>query len=466
MKEKLLQKLEAYCPTACAMHMPGHKRNVQAAYYLKRLSADIDITEIDGFDNLHSPEGIIKDSMSRASKVFGSKQTYYLVGGTTCGILAAIFACTNWNDKVIISRNCHKSVYNAVALRQLQPVYILPEVLQGGISGEITPALVKRAFKENPDAKAMVITSPTYEGVVSDIMAISEIAHSFGAVVIVDQAHGAHFGFGYDFPDSAVNNGADIVIQSLHKTLLSLTQTALLHVCSDRINCTWVQNQLSVFQTSSPSYLLLASIDGCIHELEENLDRYFITWRDCLDMFYNGCGELKNLKLFDYPGRDRSKIVILTNNAGITGVDLMEKLRNEYNVELEMASVNYALAMTGMGDTKESLNTLCKALLQIDKQIEKSEAVMDKLTAVTVPEMALLPWQTQQIEGEYVDLSQAKGRVSLEYVWAYPPGIPVLVPGEIINQDVIRLVFQYVSGGIEMKSNSGFLPEKIFVLKM
>jgi arginine/lysine/ornithine decarboxylase len=464
MDESLLEKLENYCPGAVPMHMPGHKRNDSAAPYLKKLSADIDITEIDGFDNLHCPEGVLRDSMERAAAVWSSKKAFFLVGGSSAGILASIFAVTGWHDKVIMARNCHKAVYNGVNLRQLEPVYILPQMLDGAIAGEITAESVKNAFEENKDAKVLILTSPTYEGVVSDIAAISQIAHRYGAIVIVDEAHGAHLGFGYGFPDSAINCGGDIVVQSLHKTMLSLTQTAMLHVCSDRVDTKRIAQQLAVFQTSSPSYLLMASIDGCVRDLEKNGHDRFARWRGALDIFYEKCAELEKLRLFDYPHRDRSKLVVLTAAAGMTGSFLAEKLRREYSVELEMASLGYAVAMTGMGDSEKNLNIFANALLEIDRNAGKN--VITAEFQAFIPRRTMLPWQTENADGEFVQLSQSVGRTSLEYVWAYPPGIPMIVPGEVIEEQSLQLLYAYKCGQVELKSTCGGMPEKIFVLKM
>ncbi|MCC8098209.1 MAG: aminotransferase class V-fold PLP-dependent enzyme, partial [Eubacterium sp.] len=254
----LKERLESI--SSYPFHMPGHKRNTEL---FKNDIFKYDFTEIEGTDDLHHPTEILKQCMDYAADVYGTKKTYFLVNGSTCGLLAAVSAHTDIGDTVLIARNCHKSVYNAVFLRNLRPVYISPPVTGEGISGGISPEEVEKALKA-ASAKAFVMVSPTYEGIVSDVKAISEVCRKYGCVLIVDEAHGAHFSFYGKFPKSTIESGADIVIQSLHKTLPSLTQTALLHICSERADRDKTEKYLSIYQSSSPSYILLSSIDSCI----------------------------------------------------------------------------------------------------------------------------------------------------------------------------------------------------------
>ena len=235
-------------------HMPGHKR--------KSLSFpnpyEIDITEIDGFDNLHYATGMIKEAEVRGAELYHSKRCFFLVNGSTCGLLAAISAATRRGDKVLVARNCHKAVYHALYMNELQAEYLYPSITKNGIQGQITAEQVQESLYENPDAVAVILTSPTYEGIVSDVAKIAEVCHEHGIPLIVDEAHGAHFGFGGGFPENAVKLGADAVIMSLHKTLPSFTQTALLHLTSDLIDEKRVERYLSIYETSSPSYIFMA----------------------------------------------------------------------------------------------------------------------------------------------------------------------------------------------------------------
>ena len=260
------QKLLRYSQSNCyPFHMPGHKR---APLEFPNPYA-IDITEIDGFDNLHYAQGILKDAQNRAAELYGAQETFYLINGSTAGILSAVSAALPRLGTMLMSRNSHRSVYHAAFLRELETVYLLPAATKFGISGSVSPAHVAQALEDLPQISAVFITSPTYDGVVSDIRTIAEIVHAYHLPLIVDEAHGAHFSFSETFPESALDCGADLVIHSLHKTLPSLTQTALLHVNSDRIDKTALRRFLSIYQSSSPSYLLMASIEQCMRFLKE-----------------------------------------------------------------------------------------------------------------------------------------------------------------------------------------------------
>ena len=249
------------------MHMPGHKRRGSPSG--ENLPFALDVTEVEGMDDLHDAHGILAEGMARAAALYGSDRAFYLVGGSTVGILAAIRAAVRPGDAVILARNCHRSVYHAAELCRLRPHYLMPSAeLDFGVCASVSPDALARALEDCPDARLAVITSPTYEGVISDVAALASLCHKRGIPLLVDQAHGAHLGFG-GLPAGAVAVGADLVVQSLHKTLPSLTQTALLHVSGNRIDSAAVERQLSVFETSSPSYPLMASIDRCVRRMDK-----------------------------------------------------------------------------------------------------------------------------------------------------------------------------------------------------
>ena len=254
-------------------HMPGHKRNQESWLTFDFPNPfSIDITEIDGFDNLHHPEGILKESMEWASEVYGSDKTWYLVNGSTCGILSSICGTVRPGGRILMSRNCHKSAYHGVILMDAKVSYIYPQIIEDmGIQGGILPEDVENSLDRYPDTEAVLIVSPTYDGIVSDVEKIAKIVHAHGIPLIVDEAHGAHFSFGNGvFPKSAIQCGADLVIQSVHKTLPSFTQTALLHGQKGRIDIDRVERYLQMFQTSSPSYIFMAGIEQCIYEMSQN----------------------------------------------------------------------------------------------------------------------------------------------------------------------------------------------------
>lgn len=466
--EGLLKKLNDYCPGAVPMHMPGHKRNVKLAPYLQQLGADVDITEINDFDDLHDADGVIAEGMERAARLWGAKRSFFCVNGSTGGILAAVFAALDDGDELVCARNCHKAVYNALELRRAKPHFLFPEREEfSGTDCIVTAKAVEEMLDKYPKAKAVIITSPTYEGVVSDVAAIAAAAHERGAVLIVDEAHGAHLGFGWGFPDGAVKAGADIVVQSLHKTLPSLTQTAMVHVCGDRVDGGKLERSLAVFETSSPSYLLMSSIDSCVRLLEENSDKLFAAWKRNISLFKQVTSDLKHLrvmektdKMFDF---DPSKLVISTRGTNINGRELMRRLRDKYAIELEMAASEHVIAMTGMGDTEDNLQVLATAVWEIDRYLEKVD--VPEPPVLTPPERSCFNWEAAASERENVDISAAAGRVSAEYVWAYPPGIPLLIPGEVIGEDFEQLIKSREQAGISMKSTFSALPQKIYVLK-
>ena len=288
----LIDDLEEYAQSDYyPFHMPGHKRKSLAFPN----PYEIDITEIDGFDNLHHATGIIKEAEVRGAELYHSKRCFFLVNGSTCGLLAAISAVTRRGDKVLVARNCHKAVYHALYMNELQAEYLYPSITKNGIQGQITVEQVQESLYENPDAVAVILTSPTYEGIVSDVAKIAEVCHEHGIPLIVDEAHGAHFGFGGGFPENAVKLGADAVIMSLHKTLPSFTQTALLHLTSDRIDEKRVERYLSIYETSSPSYIFMAGMDACIRLVTENGQKLFADYRNRLTDFYKKTADLQYL---------------------------------------------------------------------------------------------------------------------------------------------------------------------------
>ena len=436
------------------MHMPGHKGRKK----LSGIDSSLDITEITGFDNRHNADGIIKKSMEIASKKWGSEKSYYLVNGSTCGLLSAVRALTKRGDKVIVARNAHKSVFNAIELCGLHPVFIMPSVIEEwNIFGSVTENSVKKALEENDGVKLVIITSPTYEGVISDIASISKLVHKHNALLLVDEAHGAHLGF-KPFTDGAVKNGADVVIESLHKTLDAPTQTAIMH-CGKNIDFKKIERQLSVFETSSPSYAFLSSIDRCVRELNGNS---FVNWAKAIDEFYEKSQAFSNIKvlgncfknyseIFDY---DKTKIVIYPENELKDGYTLFEVLRKECNIECEMATGGFVLALTGAGDDKKTIRKLYKALLKIDssnnyKNRTQSVFLYENPIIKTTPEKA------SEGESEIVNLTESHGRVSAEYVWAYPPGIPIVIPGEEIPDILINIDEATLC---HLKSEEGILP--------
>ena len=453
--ETLFEKLQKN--NKLPMHMPGHKRKNYP--YLKGM-AELDITEIEGFDNLHNPKGVLLKSMEKAADLRGAKSAFYLVNGSTCGILAAVCALLSRGDKAIVSRNCHKSVYNAIETAGAEAIFVYPQMSERyGIAGSISAADVEKVVSGNPDIKLVIVTSPTYEGVISDIEGICDVAHKRGIPVLVDAAHGAHLGFG-GFSKSATAQGADISVESLHKTLPSLTQTAICYLSGDIVKSEKIAEKLAVFETSSPSYILLSSIDGCINEMKKV--SAFKKWNENLDFFYSEAKKLKNIELLgketEFFGLDKSKIVLFPKNQ--SGGALAEFLRAE-NIEPEMAAPDHVICMTGAGDTKGSIKKLLKTLFKADK-IEKTYKKAPFILKFS-QNRALSIVDAKKSEKTLCDLKNAVGRISAGYVWAYPPGVPVLVPGEVISAEISEELSAYKKSGIVILGD--IKKDEIFVVK-
>ncbi len=451
----LRERLKTYgAGNAYPFHMPGHKRQKPQG---SLFPYEIDITEIDGFDNLHHAEGVLAEAMERAAKLWNSRKSYFLVNGSSAGLLAGIRALTKRGDKVLLARGCHRAVYHAIELSGLHPVYMQAEwVEEMQISGSIQPETVEKHLQENPECKLVILTSPTYEGVVSDIAAIAKIVHRYGAYLLVDEAHGAHLGFSEGFPDTAVRLGADVVVQSLHKTLPCPTQTAILHVCTEQVDVTEVSRQLSVFQTSSPSYVFMAEIDGCISLLERERKSLFATYEKRLASFYEKMEKLKYIRLCQPEvsslvfGHDRGKLLFFTGNCNLSGVELADLLREKYELEMEMSLSLHTLAMTSIFDTDEGMERLAKAILEIDKEVIPAKQPLAKGQMV-LPQMVCGMEEALQGKTTEVMLGDSLGKIAADFLWAYPPGIPLVAPGEQISEDVLAQAFYMQKNGVNVQ---------------
>ncbi len=435
-------------------HMPGHKRKGLGlcSHVMK-----YDITEISGADNLHHPEGIIRESMDLLKQVYDTEESWYLVGGSSLGILAAIGSVCHAEDTIIVARNCHQAVYHAIDLFRLHAVYVEPDLdKESNIALSIDPEKLRKVLGEHPRAKAVVVTSPTYEGVVSDIRSISKITEARDTVLIVDEAHGAHFAFSSELPESAIQCGADLVVQSIHKTLPAMTQTALLHLCSGRVDPAAVNERLRMLETSSPSYILLASAEMSVLSLYENPHR-MADYVQRIHRFRRKCGKLKQIKLF-YPqynevsGYDCGKLVFFCRGHGDF---LFRRLSEEYGIESEMRTVDYVLLMTSVADEEADLDRLYRALCDLDIDIgrERSGKEVEKIadTVDRVPARIVFPaWACREKAREKVLLGDSGGRICADYIFLYPPGIPLLVPGEKISEEILEKISSYLYNGFDV----------------
>lgn len=493
-KEKqpgLLERLTEYAGSdAYPFHMPGHKRR-EITDGIPGGFPDpygIDITEIDGFDNLHHAEGILKDAMDEAAAIYGTDRSWYLVNGSTCGILSAVFATTENGGKILTARNCHKAVYHAICLNRLEAEYLYPEeITEFGINGGIRAEDVRKALEKDAmhcagnsgdvrgkitKIQAVLITSPTYEGVVSDIRAIADAAHEYGIPLIVDEAHGAHLEYAdqcHSFPKSALEYGADIVIQSLHKTLPCFTQTAILHVKGKLVDQDRVSRYLSMFQTSSPSYLFMAGMERCIRYMDGDGRNEMVRYEKRLERFMERMEGLQVLEVLDreicgkyrtVAGWDPSKIVVSTMRAeDFHGEELAETLRRKYHLEMEMTAPEYVIAMTSLMDTEEGFERLGTALLEIDgalrrrtesgrKEKAASETPEGLESKLSHPVRRMLICEAMDADTERTAFQDTVGKVSAEFVYLYPPGIPIIAPGEVFTDAIVEKIMAYKAAGL------------------
>ena len=446
--KRIYDRLEEYSrQDYYGFHMPGHKRNTKIMGI--DLPYGIDITEIEGFDDLHHADGILKEAQERAARVFGAGETHFLVNGSTVGILSGILGCTRKGDKVLIARHCHKSVYHAMYMNELVPRYLYPQTDgMGHMNGEILKTDVERALEREPDIRAVVIVSPNYDGVVSDVEGIADVAHAHGILLIVDEAHGAHFGFHPYFPERANRQGADVVINSLHKTLPSLTQTALLHMNGELVNRERVKRYLDMLQSSSPSYIFMASLDACVDILERKSEEIFEEYVTRLMRLRERLLKLKHLKLLSTEHYDPSKLVISVADAEMTSKELYQKLLCDYHLQMEMTAGTYVLAMTSVADTDEGFDRLVEALFAIDGELKGRQRKSGRgFGGYLRQEQIFTPYEIeerrQQGLEEEIPWKESEGKISMEYAYLYPPGSPVIVPGERICREAVELLAYY-----------------------
>lgn len=474
----LAERLQAHHEAGyLSLHMPGHKENTALAPYLACLRADLDITELPDFDDLHDPSGVLAQAMDRAAALWGSRRSYLQVNGSTGGLLAAIRAATRRGDKVLVARHCHKAVYHAIELCGLEPVFLVPPVESTfGIAASLPPEQVAAALEEHPDAALVIYPSPTYDGVVSDTAGICAAAHAKGVPVLVDEAHGAHLGFHPAFPPGAMSQGADLAVASLHKMLPSLTQTAVLHASGQRVPLPQVARQTGIFQSSSPSYLLLASMEGCIGLLEEQGEALFAAWARRLDAFDQAIQGLQHLQVLGHgalagvpvPGLfalDPAKLLLSTRRSALSGVELMQHLREDYKIEVEMALDHYAVAMTGLGTDDDMPQRLAQALLELDQKFgpAQEETPLPDLVGQLPPRRCSME-EAAMAPGGLTFLYDGLGKVSGESLWAYPPGIPLITPGEEITADLLETVEGLYRAGVRLVGTRGKPPFTIFAL--
>jgi arginine decarboxylase len=446
-------------------HIPGHKKGVGMDPEFRSFIGDnalsIDLINIAPLDDLHQPTGVIQEAQKLAADAFGADYTFFSVQGTSGAIMTMIMSVCSQGDKIIVPRNVHKSILAAIIFVGAKPVFISP-ARDGnlGIDHGITTRSVRRALEKHPDAKAVLVINPTYFGVCANLKEIVDLVHSYNIPVLVDEAHGVLIHFHEKLPMSAMEAGADMAATSVHKLGGSMTQSSVLNVKGNRVNPKRIQTIISMLTTTSTSYILLGSLDTSRRHLAINghnlaekaieLAQYTRKKINEIPGLYSfGEDILGTEATYDY---DPTKVCIHVRKLGITGYDAENWLREQYNIEVELSDMYNILCLVTPGDTKENVDTLLAALRQLSEQnynVNEVNEVVVKIPAI--PQLTLTPRDAFYGDTETVPFKEAADRIIAEFIYVYPPGIPILLPGEVITQELIDYITEHVEVGLPVK---------------
>jgi len=460
-------------------HVPGHKKGIGADEQFRSFMGDnpfkIDVTVFKLVDSFHHPTGPIKKAQELAADAYGADASFFSVHGTSGAIQAMIMSVVGSGDKIIVPRNVHKSITGGIILSGAVPVYMQPALDKKiGVAHGVSPETVEETLKENPDAKAVLIINPTYYGVSTDIKRIADIVHEYGIPLIVDEAHGPHLKFNSRLPMSAMEAGADICAQSTHKIIGSLTQSSMLHVSSKRVNPARVKQLINLMHTTSPSYILMASLDCARRQialdgtqlLDKTIDlcNYVRNEVNKIPGFYCfGEEVLDGFGAYDF---DPTKITITCRDLGITGYDLDMILANKYHIQMELSDLYNILAVGTFGDTKDGMEQLLSALREISNEYYgKGTKKSDFIDIPSIPEQVQIPREAFNSVNTAVEIKKSVGMISGEFLMAYPPGIPVLCPGERITQEIVDYVEKLKNTGLYVQGTEDPEVEYIKVVR-
>ena len=454
--------------------VPGHKRGIREDDFQKLVGKETYLMDVNapvGLDTFAHPKGVVKESLELAAEAYKADNAFYLVNGSSSGVHIMIMTVCYDGEKILITRNAHKSVTNALILSGAVPIFMEPEINQSfGIASGITLKTVQRYVEENPDVKALFLVYPTYYGACSDVERIIEYAHSKDIVVMVDQAHGAHFSFSSSLPKSAAEFGADLVVASTHKTGGSLTQSAMLLHNEGLVKYHSIKKRVLMFHTTSPSYLLLASLESARKLLATQGEEIFTELVHECRKVKKEISKIPGLSVLDEQGGvatmtyDPTKIVINVTKLGLDGFDVYDIMFEKYGIQLELAEPTIILAVIGIGDTKETVWKLVDAFRDLSETYYGKYEILDiPEEIVYVPPQIMSPRQAFYADKISVPFGEAIGRVAAEAVMIYPPGIPICIPGELITAEIIEeiLYCQENSSGVQKDSKES---DKILVV--
>lgn len=455
--------------------VPGHKRgrgNPELVRLLGEQCVGLDVNSMKPLDNLCHPVSVIREAEKLAAEAFGAAEAFLMVGGTTSSVQSMVLTVCKRGDKIILPRNVHRSVINALVLCGAKPVYVNPEVNQRlGISLGMETAQVEQAILDHPDAVAVLVNNPTYYGICSDLSAIVKLAHSHGMKVLADEAHGTHLYFGENLPISAMKAGADMAAVSMHKSGGSLTQSSFL-LAGPNINAGYARQIINLTQTTSGSYLLLSSLDISRRNLalrgrEEyarvvELAEYARAEINQIGDYYAYSRELINgSSIYDF---DVTKLSVNTLDIGLAGIEVYDILRDEYDIQIEFGDFGNILAYISVGDRRQDVERLVSALAEVKRRYKRDKAGL--LTQEYIePTVEVTPQEAFYAEKESVSLEESAGRICSEFVMCYPPGIPIIAPGERITKQIIEYIQYARKKGCSMTGPEDANIERLNVLK-
>lgn len=446
MRNSLLSALKKFRKNEkVSMHIPGHKGGRGLGAYFVRNAFSIDLTELKGTDDLQSPSGILNDAQKRCERAFGAGKSYILTEGSSLGLRAAVIGCAGYGKKLLVDRTCHKSVVSGLVLGGIEPVFINPGFdREKGLYLGISAAGVKLALEKNPDICGAVITSPTYYGVCSDIAGIAAVLHSENKFLIVDEAHGAHFAFGKELPDTALSLGADVCVQSAHKTLPALGQCSFLHI-ADGAYCDIgrLEKCLRMLQTTSPSYLLMASLDEAVGYMKTRGAARLKSLIKSIDELKAEVCEKTVLQFADSKSlgreQDKTRIVVDFSAAEISGRFAESILIEEFGIYPEMSDERYVVCIPTVASSKKDIRRLCDALCSIGGRRFKERSLGQNMPLPDI-EMECLPQEAAFAKTERLAADECEGRICAQISAVCPPGAAILVPGERISREVLEYI--------------------------
>lgn len=444
---------------SAAFYAPGHKKGQGINATVQNLWGEqifqADLPELPELDNLFAPQGVIKQAQNLAASCFGAKQTWFLINGSTCGIIASILAVCEEKDKIILPRNSHQSAIAGLILSGAIPIFIAPEYdPTEDMIYSITPQSLESTLKKNPDTKAVMILHPSYQGICGDIKAIAEITHKYNIPLLVDEAHGGHFAFHPDLPPSALSMGADLTVQSTHKVLGAMTQASMLHLQGTRINPQRVSQALQLLQSTSPSYILLASLDAARQQMAQSGKELMDRTLSLAAIARGELAKIPNISVLEFnpqPGfthLDSTRLTINISQLGITGYEADEILHQQLGVTCELPLPNHLTFIITFGNTEADIHKLVQGLTTLSQSPPTSPAPPAPLSPF-FPQSPQSPRQAFFAPKITIPITEAKDCICGELICPYPPGIPVLMPGEIITTEAIEYLQQVLnSGGI------------------